>query len=80
MAAANRTEAGLGAKIARPFVKLYQFLQGVWYELQRVVWPSKEETYTLTAVVILAVVIVAVYMGLLDVILAGFTQKVLGIY
>jgi len=79
MATSDRTRGGLGAKLARPFVRLYQFLQGVWYELGRVVWPSKEETYTFTLVVIIVVAIVAAYMGLLDLILASFTTRVLGI-
>ena len=71
---------GVGNKLGRPFVRLYQFLQGVSYELQRVVWPSKEETYTLTVVVILAILFVALYMGILDLILAGFVEKALGIF
>jgi preprotein translocase SecE subunit len=42
-------------------------------ELQRVVWPSHEETYAFTGVVIVAVGIVAVWIGLLDLI---FTRLV----
>jgi len=76
MAAAN---PGVGNKLARPFVRLYQFLQGVWYELQRVVWPSKEETYTFTVVVILAIFIVAVYMGIMDFIMVHI-ERLLGIF
>ena len=79
MATSDRSRGGVGAKLGRPFVRLYQFLQGVWYELGRVVWPSKEETYTFTLVVIIVVMIVAAYMGVLDFILATFTTKVLGI-
>jgi preprotein translocase subunit SecE len=79
MAAANRTQLGLGGRLARPFVKLYQFFQAVWFELQRVVWPSKEETWTFTLVVIMAVVIVAAYMAGLDVVLSLITNKLIGI-
>jgi len=78
MAAANRTQMGPGGKLARPFVKLYQFFQAVWFELQRVVWPSKEETYTFTLVVIMAVLIVAAYMAGLDVLLSSLTNKLFG--
>jgi preprotein translocase SecE subunit len=76
MAAANLS---LGGRISRPFVRLYQFFQAVWFELQRVVWPSKEETYTFTLVVIVAVIAVAAYMGALDLILNALTKAV-GIY
>lgn len=77
MALAKAGRLGLGARLARPFVNLYQFLQGVWYELQRVVWPSKEETWTFTVVVIVAVLIVAAYMGALDFLATLFDQSVI---
>ena len=79
MASVNRTWSGTGGRLTRPFVKAYQFLQGVWYELQRVVWPSKEETYTFTIVVIIAVLAVAAYMGILDLISTYITRDLLGL-
>ncbi|MEA3401213.1 MAG: preprotein translocase subunit SecE [Armatimonadota bacterium] len=60
-------------RIKRPFQSVASFLKDVWMELQRVVWPSHEETYAFTGVVIVAVAIVAAWMGLLDLI---FTQIV----
>lgn len=59
------------ARVARPFVNTWRFLKDVYSELQRVVWPSHEETYSFTVVVIIAVVIVAIWVGVLDVF---FTQ------
>jgi preprotein translocase subunit SecE len=53
-------------RIRRPFRTVGNFFKEVWMELQRVVWPSHEETYAFTGVVIVAVGIVAVWMGLLD--------------
>ncbi len=55
-------------RLTRPFRQLRSFLKDVWMELQRVVWPSHEETYAFTGVVIVAVAIVAVWVGLLDII------------
>lgn len=55
-------------RLIRPFKSIADFLKEVWMELQRVVWPSHEETYAFTGVVIVAVAIVAVWIGLLDLI------------
>jgi preprotein translocase subunit SecE len=74
MALAKAQHTGLGARLAKPFVHLWQFLQGVWYELQRVVWPSKEENWTFTVVVIIAILVVAGYMGVLDFIMVAITR------
>jgi len=68
----------LGQRLTRPFTNLWRFLRDVYSELQRVVWPSHEETYSFTMVIIIAVAIVAVWVGVLDLF---FTQvmKLLGI-
>ncbi|MBC7286953.1 MAG: preprotein translocase subunit SecE [Armatimonadetes bacterium] len=44
--------------------------------MQRVVWPSKEETYTYTLVVVVAVVVVAAWVGFWDTV---FTQIIAGL-
>jgi len=54
------------ARLTSPFKSVARFLKEVWAELQRVVWPSHEETYAFTGVVIIAVAIVAAWVGLLD--------------
>ncbi len=60
-------------RLLRPFRALSSFLKDVWMELQRVVWPSHEETYAFTGVVLVAVAIVAIWIGLLDLV---FTRVV----
>ena len=65
--AAVKVQAGnLGRRLVRPFTNTWNFLQEVWQELHRVVWPSHEETYTFTVVVLIAVVAVAIWVGALD--------------
>ncbi len=54
------------ARITGPLRAIPRFLKEVWGELQRVVWPSHEDTYAFTGVVIVSVGIVAVWVGLLD--------------
>jgi len=59
---------GLILRMKRPFIKLGQFLREVWQELQRVVWPSHEETKGYTMVVIITIIIVALWVGFWDLI------------
>lgn len=73
MAASKVQTGSFVYKLARPFINTSNFLREVWQELHRVVWPSHEETYTFTVVVLIAVVIVAFWVGVLDMI---FTKLV----
>jgi len=57
--------------------KSRQFLNDVWKELKRTSWPSKQEVYGTTLVVIVATVIVAVYLGVVDLVLAALQKLVL---
>jgi len=69
MATAKAQGTSFVSRLTRPFVRLGSFLKDVHAELQRVVWPSHEETYSFTVVVIIAVGIVAVWVGVLDMLL-----------
>ncbi|MDQ7008260.1 MAG: preprotein translocase subunit SecE [Acidobacteriota bacterium] len=53
------------------------FVDDVWKELKRTSWPSKQEVYGTTLVVIVATIIVAVYLGLVDLVLATLQKLVL---
>jgi preprotein translocase SecE subunit len=67
MAASKRSDGiSIGDRIKAPFRSTVRFLTEVWYELRRVVWPSREEAESFTAIVIIAVAIVAVWVGSLD--------------
>jgi preprotein translocase subunit SecE len=52
------------------------FAQEVVEELKRVSWPTKKETIRLTTVVILISLIIGLYIGIIDVLLA----KVLALF
>ncbi|MBM3497718.1 MAG: preprotein translocase subunit SecE [Armatimonadetes bacterium] len=58
--------AALVSKVKAPFQSLIQFVTEAWFELKRVVWPTREEAQSFTAVVVIAVAIVAVWVGSLD--------------
>ena len=53
------------------------FLQEVWAELKKVHWPSRKETYAATAVVLVVVSIVAIFLGGVDFALSQVIQVIL---
>ncbi|HHN73706.1 MAG TPA: preprotein translocase subunit SecE [Acidobacteria bacterium] len=57
--------------------KAREFVDDVWKELKRTSWPNKQEVYGTTLVVIIATIIVAVYLGLVDLVLATLQKLVL---
>jgi len=63
------------------FRRMKQFLAEVVSELKKTTWPGKREVYGTTVVVIVAVVICAVYLWVVDMVLSramGYVFKVFG--
>jgi preprotein translocase subunit SecE len=54
-----------------------QFLKEVWIELKKVHWPSWKETRAATIVVVVAVIVFAVYLGLIDFALSHVVQQLI---
>lgn len=46
--------------------RLVRFLKEVWIELQKVAWPSWEELKGSTAVVVVAVILISIFIGIVD--------------
>ncbi len=57
--------------------RLVQFLKEVKIELKKVTWPSRKEAIGSTAVVIILVIIVAIFLGFVDFGLAQIVRMVL---
>jgi preprotein translocase subunit SecE len=57
--------------------KIRGFIDDVGKELKRTSWPSRNEVQGTTLVVIVAVLIVAAYLGAVDVVLTVVVRKVL---
>ena len=55
--------------------KIKNFFQEVRTEMKKVNWPTKDETFKYTLVVIVATAIVALYLGALDAILFGILEN-----
>ncbi len=58
--------------------KSLQFLREVKAELRKVTWPSRSQTMGSTAVVIIIVAIISMFLGAVDMTLAKLVQAVLG--
>ena len=58
--------------------KLTKFLKEVNAELRKVTWPTKDELIGSTIVVIVVSVILAVFIGIVDRILAYLVQTIFG--
>ncbi len=65
-------------KIKEIFQKISQFLSSAKAELKKVTWPDKKQTLASTAVVIIIVFIVAIYLGIIDYALAKIVKLIIG--
>ena len=54
-----------------------QFLREVKTELKKVTWPSRKDTLSGTVVVLVAVLIIAVFLGIVDSGLSGLVKQLL---
>ena len=60
--------------LKQPVTRSREFLEECWAELKKVHWPSRKETQAATVVVLIGVIIVALYLGLVDAVLAWVIQ------
>ena len=65
-------------KIKIALGKFRQFLAGSKAELKKVTWPTSKQTLASTAVVIVVVIIVSLFLGIVDFALAKVAKFVLG--
>jgi len=61
------------SKVQASFRQAITFFKEAWHELKRVHWPTRKETYAATSVVLILVLIIALYLGLVDL---GLTRAV----
>jgi len=58
--------------------KAVQFLSQAKAELKKVTWPSRKQTLASTGVVMVIVAVMALYLGIIDLILAKLVKFILG--
>jgi preprotein translocase subunit SecE len=57
--------------------RLIDFFKEAKSELEKVVWPSREQTFKLTIMVILVTIVVGVFVAGLDFVFANIAQKII---
>jgi preprotein translocase subunit SecE len=56
---------------------MIKFIKEAYIELRKVTWPSRQQVINYTAVVIFVSIVVAVFLGLLDMGFSGVIEKFL---
>ena len=67
----------MGLNVFQMVTKAIQFLSEVKGEVNKVTWPSKKEAMGGTAVVLMVVLIMAVFLGLVDLLLSKIVEAIL---
>ena len=57
--------------------RLARYLREVRSEMSKVIWPSREQAFKLTMIVIAVMIVMAIYLGLLDFIFGSLIQWLL---
>jgi preprotein translocase subunit SecE len=65
-------------KVKEVVQKIIQFIKEAKIELKKVTWPTPKQTLASTAVVIIIVFIVSIYLGIIDFVLAKAVKFILG--
>jgi len=64
--------------LKRYFIVARQFLADAKVELKKVTWPTRKELLSITAVVIILVLLIAFYLGIVDLGLVKIIKNVIG--
>ena len=65
-------------KLQNGIQRLTEFVLESWQELKKVYWPTRKETYAATAVVIIVVILISIYLAGVDFVLTKAIQAMLG--
>jgi preprotein translocase subunit SecE len=67
----------MGFPVKEKFDASMQFLREVRTELKKVTWPSRKDTLSGTLVVLVAVIIIAIFLGIVDSGLSSLVKQLL---
>ena len=67
----------MGLNVFQMVTKAIQFLSEVKGEVKKVTWPSKKEAMGGTAVVLMVVLIMAFFLGVVDLLLSKIVEAIL---
>ena len=63
-----KAETGIVSAVTSPFRTIGEYWEGVRSEMQKVIWPTREETQRLATIVLVVTIIASIVLGLLSVI------------
>ena len=72
-----RSDAGGRGLIVGFVTRVQEFVREVLVEFRKVTWPSRQELINSTAVVIVVTVVLAFFLGGVDIVLARIVERVL---
>ncbi len=64
----DKSESGIVSGITSPFRSMAEYWEGVRSEMQKVIWPTREETQRLATIVLVVTIISSLVLGLLSLI------------
>lgn len=64
----EKSESGIVSGITSPFRSMAEYWEGVRSEMQKVIWPTREETQRLGTIVLVVTIISSLVLGLLSLI------------
>jgi preprotein translocase subunit SecE len=67
----EKAESGIVSGITSPFRSMIEYWEGVRSEMQKVIWPTREETQRLSTIVLIVTIISSIILGLLSLIFSG---------
>jgi len=67
-------ETGILASARSPFDRFREFLQDVRGELSKVVWPTREEAFRMTRIVLITLIVSALVMGMISFLMSKFVE------
>ena len=61
-----KTKTGTTTTVTRSENAIVRYLKGTRAELRKVTWPTREETKTLTTIIVIVTIAMAIFLGMLD--------------
>jgi len=74
----RETKDGLSVTTGDHVQNVKTFLESVKIELGKVTWPSRKETVATTGVVVVIILLISIYLGACDIVLAKLMRLILG--
>ncbi|MBI1279533.1 MAG: preprotein translocase subunit SecE [Anaerolineaceae bacterium] len=64
----EKAESGIVGGITSPFRSMIEYWEGVRSEMQKVIWPTRDETQRLATIVLIVTIVSSIVLGLLSLI------------